>query len=251
MTRQPAGKNRLDVLLVDRGLAESREKAQALVMAGQVNVGSTRALKPGVLVSEGAELEVLQKSRFVSRGGEKLAAALERFGVNPSGRVALDIGASTGGFTDCLLQNGATRVYAVDVGHNQIDYRLRTDGRVVVMEGVNAREPLDLPETVDIAVIDVSFISIRKVLPTAVNALSGRGEIVALLKPQFEAERGDVPKGGVVTDPALHSTVVARFVAWCVSQGLRVLDMMGSPILGAEGNREFPLWIRPGMERAS
>jgi len=251
MTRQPAGKNRLDVLLVDRGLAESREKAQALVMAGQVNVGSTRALKPGVLVSEGAELEVLQKSRFVSRGGEKLAAALDRFGIDAKGRVALDIGASTGGFTDCLLQNGAARVYAVDVGHNQIDYRLRTDPRVVVMEGVNAREPLDLPETVDIAVIDVSFISIRKVLPTAAKALSGRGEIVALLKPQFEAERGEVPKGGVVTDPALHSTVVARFVAWCVSQGFRVLDMMGSPILGAEGNREFLLWISPGMERAS
>jgi 23S rRNA (cytidine1920-2'-O)/16S rRNA (cytidine1409-2'-O)-methyltransferase len=250
MASRNAAKHRLDVLLVERGLAETREKAQALVMAGQVNVGEDRAVKPGVLVSDAASLRVLHGPRFVSRGGEKLAAALERFGVNPAGRVGLDIGASTGGFTDCLLQNGATRVYAVDVGHNQIDYRLRTDSRVIVMEGVNAREPLGLPERAGIVTIDVSFISLRKVLPAAIDALDPGGDIVALFKPQFEAERAEVPKGGVITDPALHAKVIARFVAWCVSQRLRLLDLTASPILGAEGNREFLIWLRPGKEPA-
>ena len=237
-------KQRLDLLLVDRGLAESREKAQALVMAGQVSIGDRRAMKPGVLVNETEMLDVVRGPRFVGRGGEKLAGALTRFGIEIGGRVALDIGASTGGFTDCLIQNGARRVYAVDVGHNQIDYRLRTDPRVVVMEGVNAREGLDLPERVDVVTIDVSFISLRLVLPTAIRALGAGGEIIALLKPQFEAAKGEVPRGGVITDAQLHSAVIGRFAAWCVSKGVRILDMVSSPILGAEGNREFLFRLR-------
>ena len=232
-------KQRLDVLLVDRGMAESREKAQALVMAGQVRIGDRRAVKPGVLVSDSVEIGVVRGQRFVGRGGEKLAGALDRFGTKVQGAIALDIGASTGGFTDCLLQSGAERVYAVDVGHNQIDYRLRTDPRVVVMEGVNARQALDLPEKVAVVTIDVSFISLRLVLPTAISALKAGGEIIALLKPQFEAAKGEVPRGGVITDAQLHSVVIGRFATWCVSEGVRILDMVASPILGAEGNREF------------
>jgi 23S rRNA (cytidine1920-2'-O)/16S rRNA (cytidine1409-2'-O)-methyltransferase len=245
MAARTAGRHRLDALLVERGLAESREKAQALVMAGQVTVGHARALKPGAMVSDAAELDVTQGPRFVSRGGEKLDAALQRFAIETDGQIALDIGASKGGFTDCLLRRGAARVYAVDVGHNQIDYRLRTDGRVIVMEGVNARERLDLPGTADIVTIDVSFISLRLVLPTALKALRPGGDIVALFKPQFEAAKSEVPQGGVIRDSQLHSVLIGRFITWCVNNGVRVLDMVSSPILGSEGNREFLFRLRP------
>lgn len=241
-------KRRLDALLVDRGLAESREKARALVMAGQVLVDEQPAPKSGTMIDESLELHVVHGPPFVSRGGEKLAHALDTFGIDVSGLVAVDIGASTGGFTDCLLQNSARKVYAVDVGKAQLTYSLRTDPRVVVMEGVNARELRSLPETVDIATIDVSFISLRLVLPNVADLLSGSRSgrpIVALFKPQFEAEKGEVPRGGVIRDPLLHATLIGRFAAWCVDNGFWIVDMTASPILGAEGNREFLFRLRP------
>ncbi len=243
-------KRRLDTLLVDRGLAESPEKAQALVMAGVVRVNEQPAPKPGVMVSDDASVDVAEGKRFVSRGGEKLDHALEVFGVDASGLVAADIGSSAGGFTDCLLQRGASRVYAVDVGRGQLDYRLRQDPRVVVMEGVNARE-LSLPERVDFAAVDVSFISLQLVLPAIGRVLKsdaenrGSGTIVALFKPQFEAAKEEVPRGGVIKAPLMHATLIGRFVRWCTDSGFRILSMTASPILGAEGNREFLFWLRP------
>lgn len=237
-------KRRLDVLLVDRGLAESREKAQALVMAGHVKVDDRPAPKPGVLIADSAELSVAQRPKYVGRGGEKLEHALIRFGIDAKGLVAADIGSSTGGFTDCLLQNGARKVYAIDVGRNQLDYRLRQDERVVVMEETNIRDVGSLPERVDIAVIDVSFISLRLVLPVAARLAKAGAPIVTLFKPQFEAGRTEVPRGGVITDPQVHSTLIGRFAAWCTDNGFRVIDMTASPILGAEGNREFLFWLR-------
>lgn len=250
-------KRRLDTLLVDRGLAPDREKAQALVMAGAVSVDERPAPKPGTLVDEDAPLRLAEKSRYVGRGGEKLEHALDAFGLDVSGLVAADIGASTGGFTDCLLQRGASRVYAIDSGKGQLDYGLRSDSRVVVMEGVNARNFEALPEPADFVTIDVSFISLRLILPTArtlfdggrggetsVSARPAIGSIVALLKPQFEARKDEVPRGGVIRDPQLHSTLIGRFAAWCVSHGFRTLDLTSSPILGADGNREFFFWLR-------
>ncbi|MEX0683974.1 MAG: TlyA family RNA methyltransferase [Dehalococcoidia bacterium] len=271
-------KRRLDTLLVERGLAESPEKAQALVMAGKVRVNERPAPKAGVLVAEDASLDVAQSSRYVGRGGDKLQRALEAFDIDPTGLVAADVGSSTGGFTDCLLQHGASRVYAIDVGRGQLDYTLRQDPRVVVMEGVNARE-LTLDEPVDIAVVDVSFISLRTVLPAVASNLnrgvgpqqprpsapvepeppegrgccaptaSAKGTIVALFKPQFEAEKIEVPRGGVIKTPLLHATLIGRFARWCTENGFRILSMTSSPILGAEGNREFLFWLRPaGMQ---
>jgi 23S rRNA (cytidine1920-2'-O)/16S rRNA (cytidine1409-2'-O)-methyltransferase len=251
-------KRRLDTLLVDRGLAAGREKAQALVMAGQVRVNGQAAPKAGTLVDEDTSLEVSASVRYVSRGGEKLEHALDVFGLDMKGLVAADIGASTGGFTDCLLQRGAARVYAVDTGKGQLDYRLRNNARVVVMEGVNARQLETLPEPVDVVAVDVSFISLALVFPTARALLDDgrKGEwpvaptraprsIVALFKPQFEARKQEVPRGGVIRDPRLHATLIGRFAAWCVANGFRILDMTASPILGADGNREFFFWLRP------
>lgn len=245
-------KRRLDTLLVDRGLAESREKARALVMAGQVLVGERPAPKPGTMIDESLPLHIVAGARYVSRGGEKLAHALEAFHLDVSGLIAADIGASTGGFTDCLLQNGAARVYAIDVGKGQLDYRLRNDPRVAVMEGINARDLRSLPEPVDLATIDVSFISLRLVLPAVARLLAApeqpnrvRGSIVTLFKPQFEAEKGEVPRGGVIRDPLLHARLIGRFVAWCVANSFRIVDMVASPITGADGNREFLFWLRP------
>jgi 23S rRNA (cytidine1920-2'-O)/16S rRNA (cytidine1409-2'-O)-methyltransferase len=241
-------KRRLDTLLVDRGLAESREKARALVMAGQVLVDEQPAPKPGTMIDDSLALHVVQGPPYVSRGGEKLARALETFEVDVSGLVAADIGASTGGFTDCLLQNGAGKVYAIDVGKAQLDYGLRTDPRVVVMEGVNARELRSLPEPIDIATIDVSFISLRLVLSRVATLLEGSRagrSIIALFKPQFEAERGEVPRGGVIRDALFHATLIGRFASWCVNNGFWIVDIVSSPILGAEGNREFLFLLRP------
>jgi 23S rRNA (cytidine1920-2'-O)/16S rRNA (cytidine1409-2'-O)-methyltransferase len=250
-------KRRLDVLLVDRGLAPDREKAQALVMAGAVSVGERPAPKPGTLVDEAALLKVAQGRRYVGRGGEKLEHALDAFRLDVRGAIAADIGASTGGFTDCLLKRSAQRAYAIDVGKGQLDYGLRNDPRVVVMEGVNARELEALPERVEIVTIDVSFISLRAVLP-AVSRWFGETKsarssahiappvtIVALFKPQFEAAKGEVPRGGVIRDPQVHATLIGRFATWCVANGFRVLDMTASPIKGAHGNREFFFWLRP------
>lgn len=239
------GKRRLDTLLVDRGLAESPEKARALVMARQVRVAEQPVSKPGTLVDESAPVEVEAPQRYVSRGGEKLEHALRVFGIDVTGAVAADIGASTGGFTDCLLQCGARRVYAIDTGKGQLDYRLRRDPRVESMEGVNIRYLESLPEQADVSTIDVSFISLRLVLPVVRSFLKPGATIVALFKPQFEAQKREVPRGGVIKDPQLHAVVIGRFARWCARNRFRILDLTTSPILGASGNREFFFWLRP------
>jgi 23S rRNA (cytidine1920-2'-O)/16S rRNA (cytidine1409-2'-O)-methyltransferase len=237
-------KRRIDSLLVERGLAESRAKAQALVMAGEVRVGGKAAIKPGTLVAEEVEITVLKPPPFVSRGGIKLDYALEHFRLDVSAKVAADIGASTGGFTDCLLKRGASRVYALDVGYGQLDYRLRQDKRVVVMERVNARYPISLPEKVDMATIDLSFISVEKVIPSVANLLRDDGYLLVLLKPQFEARRNEVGKGGVIKHPLVHARVLGRFIAWVVQNGFRLGGVAASPILGASGNMEFFVLLR-------
>ncbi len=248
------GKRRLAALLLERGLADSLEKAKAVVMAGAVLVDERRALKPGVLVDDAASLRLVASSPHVGRGGEKLEHALRAFGLDVRGVVAADIGASTGGFTDCLLQQGAARVYAIDVGRGQLDYRLRGDQRVVVMEGVNARHLEGLPEPVDLVTVDVSFISLRLILPSVrrllggdTKGVGGEGSIVALFKPQFEAKRGEVAKGGVVRDPQLHATVIGRFAAWCIRNRFRILGLAASPLLGRAGNREFFFWLKVAL----
>jgi len=237
-------KRRLDLLLLERGLVDSHEKAQAIVMAGSVLVDERPAVKPASLVDEGADLRLVAGPRYASRGGEKLEHALNVFGVDAAGAVAADIGASTGGFTDCLLQHGASRVYAIDVGRGQLDMRLRQDPRVVVMEGVNARYLEELPEPVDLVTVDVAFISLRQVLPAARRLLQPAGSIVALFKPQFEAARREVGKGGVIRDPQMQARLIGRFAAWCVKNGLRVLGLTASPLLGPAGNREFFFHLR-------
>jgi 23S rRNA (cytidine1920-2'-O)/16S rRNA (cytidine1409-2'-O)-methyltransferase len=237
-------KRRIDSLLVEKGLVESRAKAQALIMAGEVKVEGKAAIKPGTLIAEEVEITLLKPPPFVSRGGIKLEFALDQFRLDVSSKVAADIGASTGGFTDCLLQRGASRIYALDVGYGQLDYRLRKDKRVVVMERVNARYPISLPEKVDLATIDLSFISVDKVLPSVARLLKGDGYLLVLLKPQFEAKRSEVGKGGIVRQPIIHARVIGRFIAWAVGQGFRVGGLVASPILGAEGNREFFVLLR-------
>jgi 23S rRNA (cytidine1920-2'-O)/16S rRNA (cytidine1409-2'-O)-methyltransferase len=236
-------KTRLDRLLVERGLADSREKAQALIMAGEVLVDGQKASKPGHSVAPDARVEVLARPPFVSRGGRKLAAALERFRIDPAGKVCLDIGASTGGFTDALLQAGAARVHAVDVGTNQLVWSLRADPRVAVHENVNARQLAfeTIGELVDLIVCDVSFISVTLILPAAVPLLRPEGQLVILIKPQFEAGRGQVGKGGIVRDPAVHRAACGR-VRQAVEQFGFITEIMDSPILGAEGNQEFLLY---------
>lgn len=239
-------RTRLDQLLVERGLAPSREKARALIMAGSVTQGTQRLIKPGILVRPDTDLSLEAQPRFVGRGGEKLDHALSVFHLNVAGMTALDVGASTGGFTDCLLQRGAARVYAVDVGHGQLDYRLRQDTRVISMEGVNARHPLDLPQQCDVAVIDVSFISLELILPAVALALRPGAPIVALVKPQFEVGKGKLGKGGVVKQTALHLEVLSRILAWARDHGFRLGGLTTSPIFGDKGNREFlALWRTP------
>ena len=218
---------------------ESRAKAQALIMAGQVVVNGMVAVKPGTLVTAEAIIDILKPPPFVSRGGIKLDYALDQFRLNVSNLVVADIGASTGGFTDCLLQRGASRVYAIDVGYGQLDYRLRQDPRVVTMERVNARYPVILPEKLALATIDLSFISVEKVIPSVAGLLERNGYLIVLIKPQFEAKRGEVGKGGVIKDPRLHAKVLGRFLAWTVQQDFRLKGLVASPILGASGNREF------------
>ncbi|MDP8991321.1 MAG: TlyA family RNA methyltransferase [Acidobacteriota bacterium] len=236
-------KVRVDQLLVERGLAESREKAQALIIAGQVLVNGQKAMKPGHSVAGESRVEVLERMPYVSRGGYKLAGALEHWALDVTGWICLDVGASTGGFTDCLLQRGAARVWAVDVGHGQIDWKLRNDPRVVVREGVNARflAPADFQDRFDLAVCDASFISLTLLIPAIAPLLLPRGSMVLLVKPQFEVERGQVGKGGIVRDAALHRAACARVRNAVEALGFGV-DMIESPILGAEGNREFLLY---------
>jgi len=236
-------KQRIDSLLVDRGLVESRAKAQALIMAGEVSVEGKTIIKAGTMVAEEAAVTVIEPPPFVSRGGVKLDYALDRFQLDVSSKVAADIGASTGGFTDCLLQRGAGRVYAVDVGYGQLDYRLRRDERVVVLERVNARYPIDLPEKVDLATLDIAFISVEKVLPSVAKLLKDDGCLMVLLKPQFEALRSEVGKGGIVRQPVVHARVLGRFIAWMTGHGFRLGGLVASPILGAAGNMEFFLLL--------
>ncbi len=239
------GKTRLDKLLVQRGLAESREQAQRMIMAGWVLVDDRPVTKPGHQVAVDAALRVKARPPYVSRGGEKLAAALDAFQIDPTGWVCADIGASTGGFTDVLLQRGASKVYAIDVGYGQLHWRLRQDPRVVVMERTNARYLEGLPEPVQLVTIDASFISLKLLLPVARRLLAPGGQIIALIKPQFEAGRDQVGKGGVVRDPAVHRQVVEGLVAWARERGLGPQAVLPSPLLGPKGNREFLLWLKP------
>jgi 23S rRNA (cytidine1920-2'-O)/16S rRNA (cytidine1409-2'-O)-methyltransferase len=238
-------RERIDKLLVDRGLAASRTKAQAMIMAGVVLVGEQRVNKPGETYAKDSDIRVKgaedPSSRYVGRGGLKLEAALKRFSVDVTGFTCLDVGASTGGFTDCLLQHGAKRVVAIDVGHNQLDWRLRNDPRVDSREGVNARylTPDKFDEKFDLAVMDVSFISATKVLPAIVSLLTAAGQIITLIKPQFEVGRGEVGRGGIVTDPQKHARVVDEVNAVARDLHLVVRGVIESPIKGGDGNVEF------------
>ncbi len=239
-----AQRRRLDQALVDRGLVASRERAQAMVRAGLVRVAGVTMGQPDQLVTAEQAIEVAGTTSYVSRGGEKLAAALDAFAIDPGGRTCLDVGASTGGFTDVLLQRGAARVIAVDVGYGQLAWRLRQDARVTVMERVNIRHLDRLPMPADLAVIDVSFISLRLVLPRVRELLSPPGEVVALVKPQFEVGKGSVGKGGVVRDPEQHREVVSGLSRFAREIGYTVAGEIPSPIEGAKGNREFLLYLK-------
>lgn len=225
--------------MAERHLAESRARARALIMAGSVSVDGRVETKPGSMVRADAEIIVREGLPYVSRGGLKLAHALDRFGIEVAGRVCLDVGASTGGFTDVLLQRGARRVYAVDVGYGQLHWRLRNDPRVVVMERTNIRTLERLPEPIDLASIDVSFISLKLVLPPTRRLLAERGIVVALVKPQFEAGRKQVGKGGVVRDREVHRQVLEQIAAFAHGLGFSIIGVTASPILGPAGNREF------------
>jgi len=240
-------KERLDLLLVERGLAESREQAQRLIMAGQVRLGDRVVDKPGMRVPvEGAPLLVTGGLPYASRGGFKLAAALDAFDLDVTGWVVADVGASTGGFTDCLLQRGVARVYAIDVGYGQLAWKLRQDPRVVVLDRTNARYLDHLPEAIDLATVDVSFISLTLILPAVLGWLRPGGQIVTLVKPQFEAGRERVGKGGVVRDPVVHRAVLEELVAWAEMEGLRLVNLIRSPITGPAGNVEFLAHWLPG-----
>ncbi len=249
-SKKKPGRIRLDRLLVDRGLADSGEQSRAIIMAGLVVLPDRGRTRPtaGLRVREDERVLVKGRPRYVSRGGDKLMHALDAFGIDPAGKTALDVGASTGGFTDCLLQHGAARVYAVDVGRGQLHNRLLNDDRVVSMERVNARRGFDLPGRVNLVAADVSFISLRLVLPSVLTHLTDDGVVVVLLKPQFESGPEKVGKGGVIRDPLTHAESIGQFVHWATSASLRVLNLTTSPILGDKGNREFFLLLaRPKL----
>ena len=237
-------KERIDKLLIDRGLAPSRTKAQAMVMAGVVLVDERRVEKPSETFGPEALIRIkgdTPEARYVGRGGLKLEAALREFAIDPNGMNCIDIGSSTGGFTDCLLQHGAARVTAIDSGTNQLDWKLRSDPRVDARENTNARElkTADFPGPFDLAVMDVSFISVTKILPVLPPLLAGSGRVIVLIKPQFEVGRGEVGKGGIVREPEKHERVVREVNDFAASIGLRPAGLIASPILGAEGNKEF------------
>jgi len=236
-------KRRLDVLLVEQGLVASREQARRLILAGAVTVDGQVAGKAGMLVPAEAEVAVQATLPYVSRGGLKLAHALDAFGLDVAGLVALDVGASIGGFTDCLLHRGAARVYAVDVGHGELHPRLRQDRRVIVLENTNIRYLPSLPEMAAIATVDVSFISLELVLPVVWRLTTPTAQVVALVKPQFEAGRGQVGRDGVVRDQAVHRAVLERISAWAAAQGWRVRGLISSPLRGPAGNVEFLLHL--------
>jgi 23S rRNA (cytidine1920-2'-O)/16S rRNA (cytidine1409-2'-O)-methyltransferase len=249
------GKHRLDQILVHRGIFDSREKAQRAIMAGQVRVGEQIVDKASSKFDENAQISVATPDRYVGRGGHKLEGALRHFAIDPTGLICLDIGASTGGFTDCLLQHGAAKVWAIDVGHSQLDWKIRSDPRVVAREKLNARflSREDIPDPINLIVVDVSFISLTLILPPALRLLAPGGRIIVLVKPQFELRREDVGRGGVVKDPVLHEAAVEKIRAFVgamppTSAGVRLhwSGVIDSPILGGEGNREFLALLTTG-----
>ena len=237
-------KIRLDVLLMERGLAESRSKAHALIMAGQVRVNDHVALRPATAIDPKSTLTVDHGPRFVSRGGEKLDAALEAFGIDVKDLVCADVGASTGGFTDCMLQRGATKVYAIDVGKGILHWKLRNYARVIVMEETNARHVESLPEKVSFVTVDASFISLKVLLPVTKNWLTENAQLLCLIKPQFEAGKKDVARGdGVIRDPEIHRQVLLDVLAFAKQEGFGLLGLIKSPLLGPKGNTEFLVWL--------
>ncbi|MBN1935605.1 MAG: TlyA family RNA methyltransferase [Anaerolineae bacterium] len=245
-----ASKTRIDILLVDRELVSSRSEAQRLIMAGEVAVNGQPVTKPGALVLADSEVKIAERLPYVSRGGLKLAAALDAFAVDVGELIAADVGASTGGFTDCLLQRGIARVYAIDVGYGQLAWPLRQDERVVVMERTNARYLESLPEPIDLATIDASFISLTLLLPCVRDWLKQDGQVIALIKPQFEAGKDQVGKGGVVRDRRVHREVLERILTWCSENGLPPQGLIRSPITGPAGNVEFLVWLHKSSQRA-
>lgn len=238
-----ATKQRLDLLLVERGLAPSREKARAMIMAGEVSINGQIFDKPGTQIQIVAEVAIRNKPRFVSRGGEKLAWALQTFGIDVKGKICADVGASTGGFTDCLLQNGAAKVYAIDVGYGQLDYSLRQDTRVVVLERTNARFLQSLEEPVNMVVVDAAFISLKLLLPTITHWLQPQADLVTLIKPQFEAGRNEVGKGGVVKNRDIHIRVIHEILSFAHQQQYSIRGLTVSPLKGPAGNVEFLAWF--------
>jgi 23S rRNA (cytidine1920-2'-O)/16S rRNA (cytidine1409-2'-O)-methyltransferase len=245
-------KERFDKLLVKRGVVQSRERARALIMAGKVAVEGNRIDKPGIQINIDAQLKLQGgDSSYVSRGGEKMEGALKTFGIDPRGMVVMDVGASTGGFTDCILQKGAKKVYAVDVGYGQLAWRLQKDLRVVNLERRNIRylQREEVPEEIDLILIDTSFISIEKFLPHLLGFLNKEGSILSLIKPQFEVEKGEVGKGGVVRDKALHEKVIERVSNFSRGLGLKTLGVMESPLLGPKGNKEFFIYLKKENEK--
>lgn len=241
----PKDKERLDKLLVDRGLAETRARARAYIMAGEVSVNGERVDKAGTSVPRDAALDLATPMPYVSRGGYKLAGALDLFGVPVLGQVSADVGACTGGFTDVLIQRGASRVYAIDVGQGQLDWKLRRHERVTVLERTNARYLESLAEPIDLVVIDVAFISLKLILPAVRKWLSADAHVVALIKPQFEAGPESVGKGGIVRNPAVHRAVLTDLLGWMVAHGWGVRGLMRSTIQGTDGNMEYLVWLRP------
>ncbi|MFQ5586409.1 MAG: TlyA family RNA methyltransferase [Thermodesulfobacteriota bacterium] len=239
-------RGRVDKLLVERGLVESRERGRALIMAGKVVVNGARVDKPGTAIPINAEITLKETPLYVSRGGIKLAGALSRFGIDVEGKVVIDVGSSTGGFTDCLLKGGAQRVYAVDVGKGLLDWKLRNDRRVVPLEGRNVRylEHGEVGEQADMAVIDVSFISLEKVIPGVAELLKGEGRILPLITPQFDVGRGPGGMGGIVRDPEKHRMVMERIRVFAEGHGMAVEGLCESPIRGSKGNREFWIYLK-------
>jgi 23S rRNA (cytidine1920-2'-O)/16S rRNA (cytidine1409-2'-O)-methyltransferase len=245
MTPKPR-KARLDVVLVERGLFPSREQAQRAIMAGEITVGEQRVDKPSATIAAAADIHVRAAPPYVGRGGVKLEGALRHFGISVAGMTALDIGASTGGFTDCLLQQGARKVYAIDVGHGQLAWKIRNDPRVVVREKLNARflTKADIPDSIDLVVIDVSFISLTLILPNAFELLTPNGMVLALIKPQFELQAADVGKGGIVREPELHEKAQEKIRAFVLAAGYTVEGVVPSQIAGTDGNQEFFICAR-------
>lgn len=244
-------KQRLDLLMMERNMAPSREKAKALIMAGVVFVNGQREDKAGTLISDTAEIIVKDNSlKYVSRGGLKLEKSINEFDVDVNGKICMDVGSSTGGFTDCMLQNGAVKVYAIDVGRGQLDWKLRNDERVISMEKTNIRyvTPDNLDDVPEFSSIDVSFISLSKVLPVVHNLLSADGKVVALIKPQFEAGREQVGKKGIVREPKIHLEVINKVIGFCIEIGFYVIDLTFSPVRGMEGNIEYLIYLRKAKE---